>query len=198
MKILITESQLNLINELDMSKHSMDRANDRIFNSDLITNIRYYINGTKHNREIGLFNIPAPIHTKIINNINFITNNVDNVMDEITFGVFLYKFTFSDIWNNTEFYDTDEINEIRNLIKYHSGLISIVDSDTNSAGTAFVAIVYNNSIITTYFTHNYSKEKLYSKLINNNNNNKHVIVLDSPEELEFYYENKDRDLSALH
>jgi hypothetical protein len=186
----------NLLIELGVTTHFKERLNDRVFNSDLKTNLLYYIDGVRHIDEIGSFKIPDDIISIIKQNIELITDS--SVNKNITFAVYIYKFKLNDVWNNTKLYNVNDMNKFRNILKIHKGRLTISDNSTKTYGTSLVGIIKKGTLITTYYENSNTKEYLYNKIKKGKFSNDDLIVLDSPEEIEYYYVSKDRNLNALH
>jgi hypothetical protein len=185
-----------LLNELGVTTHFKERLNDRILSSNLKTNLTYKINDTRRVEEIGTFTIPQNIMSIINNNVEIISNA--RVKREITFAVFIYKFTLNDIWNNTNLYDLKDVREISRILKFQKGRLTINDDKTNNYGISVVGIIKNRTLVTIVFENTNSKEFLYSGLKNGKYSKDDLIVLDSTEDLEYYYEDKNRNIDALH
>ena len=188
-------SLLNILSELDATGHSMERFEDRLFNSSLDTIICYKINGRRVIKPVGKFIMPGPIMSKLINSIKQVTDKSNSLVRDVTFGIFLHTFNHKELRRYTRFDDDVDIQELSDLIKYNNGFYFINDTDTKSHGNSFVAVVSDNVLITTYFTEAYTKEKLYDKLIKRSDK---VVILLSPDEMEYYYDTDDRNLNALH
>lgn len=186
----------NLLLELGITDHFKERLDTRVLHPNLKTNLIFFKDGIKQTEDIGHFTIPDNIMTSIKHNINIITNA--NVIKDITIVVFLYKFKFYEIMNNTKFYDINDIMKIKSILKYQKGRLNISDEHSKSSGISLIGIIKDGVLITTYYDIVNSKDFLHTRILNGKHGKEPFVILDSPEDIEYYQTSKDRNLNALH
>lgn len=194
-----------ILKELKVSGHSVDRVNERIISQNLMTAFKYFDENDKPQKEIvGKFTIPPDIMNIITHGVDIVTDPSNNVNQDLMFAAILYNFSRKEIYDNTTFDDDIDLKELEQYVKYYNGKLTIIDQTTKkdeelSDGVTFVSIIKGNVIKTSMFTYGYDKKSVYDKLSRSKSNQYYkIIVLDPPNEIDYYYDTEDRNLDALH
>lgn len=188
MKILVSESQFNLIKELNITKHFNDRINERIISITELDLVIIDKNiGFQSTTKIGTFSIPQNIHEEILRNFDTIIENSVNIGNSVVFGVVVYSFNIKNNWQFFTFLPEVNEKDIINKINSKQFFITYQIPNTEATGNHIVSIIKNNNLITTFYSKssdkNYLETYLRRKYVKND-----IIIVTDPNDLEFYYE----------
>lgn len=183
MKIIITETQFNKLNEIKPSYHFITRSNERFLDNDELD--VYVVNKyTKETSKVASIIIPQNVIDEIQSKISIINNSSLKLEKNIIYVIITYKFDMVKLWKYFNFEPNVHIQNIINKLKKNIFNIFLKDPKTKTYGYYIVTIVLNNKIITTYLSL-YNDDRVIDK-IKKKYHNYETILVKNPEDIDFF------------
>lgn len=188
MKIILTESQItNLLNELEVDKHFIDRRSSRVLDNQPY-NIILNNPKTRQQEIIGEFTLPQNDFLKIQNDYEYLFNLEEKSKSKLNYGIKIHKFDLVKNWDNIifrQYYENNmDIDQLYEDLKNGKINLWVQDKETLSTGTILVAVIKSNKLITTMIMKRDDDDFIFRKLYDRNYED--FIILDNAKDIDQY------------
>lgn len=188
---------MDIINELDLTLHSNDRMNERIFSTKLTAYFRFKNDASHTNHKIGTYNLQPNVIGEIQKNIDFVNNPELKLDPDIVFAIIMHRFSTADTIKGIDFDPNVDRNEVINSIRTKTARLILGDEKTKTFGVSLIWIIKANKVITAMLSDTLTKESLYNKLHYGRHKFDNLVAVGEPEELEYYYSDEDNDFTSI-